>query len=81
MIAFKEDKDPNESEKMLKKLEKLLLQIYGDPFEIPTFEEVNLSELLEIVYQKLYLEDNKYINISIQRENNNLLKYKIEKTK
>jgi hypothetical protein len=83
MIAFRKDQDPDKSEKLLDKLEKILSKIYEDfdNDEIPTFEEVNLSDLLEIVYYNLYIQDNNYMNISIKKDKNNSLKLKIEKIK
>ena len=81
MIAFREGQDPNKKEKLLNNLEKILNKIYKNIDETPTFEEVNLSDLLETVYYNLYIQDNNYINISIKKYKNNSLKLKIEKIK
>lgn len=81
MIAFREGQDPNKKEKLLNNLEKILNKIYKNIDEAPTFEEVNLSDLLEIVYYNLYMQDNNYMNISIKKDKNNSLKLKIEKIK
>lgn len=81
MIAFREGQDPNKKEKLLNNLEKILNKIYKNIDETPTFEEVNLSDLLEIVYYNLYMQDNNYMNISIKKDKNNSLKLKIEKIK
>jgi len=81
MIAFREGQDPNKKEKLLNNLEKILNKIYKNIDETPTFEEVNLSDLLEIVYYNLYMQDNNYMNISIKKDKNNSLKLKIKKIK
>lgn len=81
MIAFKDKGNSSEGEKFVKKLQKALDALYTEEFEMLDFEQTDLSELLDIVYFNLYMENNDYMNISIKKEKNNSLKFKIEKLK
>ena len=81
MIAFKDKGNSSEGEKFVIKLQKALDALYAEEFEMLDFEQTDLSELLDIVYFNLYMENNNYINISIKKEKNNSLKFKIEELK
>jgi hypothetical protein len=80
MIAFKNS--DNEEEKPLKALEKLqkildtLLDEDYDSGE-DTLENSNLSELIELVYFNLFLDQNDKITISVKKNQNNSLTIKI----
>ncbi len=80
MIAFKNS--DNEGEKPLKALEKLqkildtLLDEDYDSGE-DTLENSNLSELIELVYFNLFLDQNDKITISVKKNQNNSLTIKI----
>ena len=86
MIAF--NKDNNEEDDKIKnavkKLEKILEQIYfediNDVHE-DEYEETNLSELLSLVYQALFIDQHDLITLSIKKNKNNSLSLKIEDLK
>ena len=86
MIAF--NKDDNEEddkiENAVKKLEKILEQIYfediNDVHE-DEYEETNLSELLSLVYQALFIDQHDLITLSIKKNKNNSLSLRIEDLK
>ena len=82
MIAFNRDNniDPDDLDSVVEKLEKILEKIYVDT-EIPEFEDVDLTSLLETVYFHLFVDNRDYINISIKKQKNNSLKLKIEDIK
>tara|TARA_B100000085_G_C18422349_1_gene463253 strand:- start:486 stop:746 length:261 start_codon:yes stop_codon:yes gene_type:complete len=86
MIAF--NKDNNEEDDKIKnavkKLEKILEQIYfediNDVHE-DEYEQTNLSELLSLVYQALFIDQHDLITLSIKKNKNNSLSLKIEDLK
>jgi hypothetical protein len=87
MIAFKDDFNSDEPLDSIKKLSKILNQIYLDDdideysMVNENFEDINLSELLELVYYNLFTKDYEYMNISIKKNKNNSLTLKIENLK
>ena len=87
MIAFKDDFNSDEPLDSIKKLSKILNQIYLDDdideysMVNENFEDINLSELLELVYYNLFTKDYEYMNISIKKNKNNSLHLKIKDLK
>ena len=80
MIAFREGWEPDEFENYFQDLLGSVneINIDKDYSDAQKFEDINLSELLEVIYNNLYLEENSYINISIKKSKNNSLNLKIE---
>ena len=87
MIAFKDDFNSDEPLDSIKKLSKILNEIYLDDdideysMVNESFKDINLSELLELVYYNLFTKDYEYMNISIKKNKNNSLTLKIENLK
>lgn len=78
MIGFPENFKKNDDEDLLaKSLQKILDALY--PQEEEEEEDIkNLSELIDIVYTKLFLDDNKKITLTIEKNANNSLKINID---
>jgi hypothetical protein len=85
MIAFnRNDGDEDKIEKAAEKLQKILEQIYFDSFDDidqDEYEQTNLSELLSLVYQSLFVDHHELITLSIKKNKNNSLSLKIEDLK
>jgi hypothetical protein len=85
MIAFNRDGDnKDKTEKAVEKLQKILEQIYFesiDDINEDEYEQTNLSELLSLVYQALFVDQHDLITISIKKNKNNSLSLKIEDLK
>lgn len=85
MIAFNRDGDnKDKTEKAVEKLQKILEQIYFesiDDINEDEYEQTNLSELLSLVYQALFVDQHDLITVSIKKNKNNSLSLKIEDLK
>jgi hypothetical protein len=87
MIAFnKENSDygkPERINKALEKLEKLLNDLHGSELEIEEddYMDVDVSDLISLVYEVLFQEGYVYINLSIKKNENNSLSLKVESIK
>ena len=85
MIAFnRNDGDEDKIEKAAEKLQKILEQIYFasfDDIDQDEYEQTNLSELLSLVYQSLFVDHHELITLSIKKNKNNSLSLKIEDLK
>tara|TARA_B100000902_G_C26931024_1_gene726384 strand:- start:230 stop:487 length:258 start_codon:yes stop_codon:yes gene_type:complete len=85
MIAFNRDENnKDETEKIVEKLQEMLEQIYFegiDGIDEAGYEETNLSELLSLVYQALFVDKHDLITVSIKKNKNNSLSLKIEDLK
>jgi len=80
MIAFKNS--DNEEEKPLKaleKLQKILDSLLDEEYDSDedVLENSNLSELIELVYFNLFLDQNEKITLSVKKNQNNSLNIKI----
>lgn len=85
MIAFNKDGDnKDKTERALEKLQEILEKIYFediDSIDEDEFEKTNLSELLSLVYQALFIDHHDLITLSIKKNKNNSLSLKIEDLK
>jgi hypothetical protein len=78
MIGFPENFKTNDDEDFLaKSLQEILDSLYLQEEEGE--EDIkNLSELIDIVYTKLFLDSNKKITLTIEKNANNSLKINID---
>ena len=88
MIAFNKnfDEDENDLSKSLNKLQDLLSSIFSDEDleindENNSFEDSNISDLIETVYFHLFTENYSEMDISIKKNLNNSLNINIKKLK
>lgn len=82
MICFAKNYD-NNSNKKSKSLQMLLDSLYGD-FDLVEGEEFkhsDLSELLEIAYNALFIQNKNLCQITINKNSNNSLDITINKIK
>lgn len=84
MIAFKKDDYNDDKIKGLEKLQKILEEVYSasfDDIEEDEYEQTNLSELLSLTYQALFIDNHDLITLTIKKNKNNSLSLKIEDLK
>jgi len=85
MIAFNRDEYSDDKiEKAVEKLQKILEQAYYEDINDineDEYEQTNLSELLSLTYQALFIDDHNLITLSISLNKNNSLSFKIEDLK
>ena len=85
MIAFRDNKNPNKKKSNNKdlssKLQNLLDIIHGDKkyYSGAFFENTNLAELIDIVNDSLFKENQKSIHIIIDRNPNNSIDITVDK--
>jgi len=78
MIAFNNNEDPTE-DKILKNLQKLLDEVSGlDSSQLLDFtpeehDNVNISDITQIIYDTLYQQSNTAISLLITKNDNNSL--------
>lgn len=84
MIAFNNNNSPNEH-KMKKAFDKLIKAINEvepesllDDIEPSTYLDTNLSEIVDIMYQSLFIENKTSINLFITKNPDNSLDLTIE---
>lgn len=80
MIAFREGWDPNNKdiEIFINKLKEVLNSKSFDPIELEedcsSFHEcINISDLMQLIYENLYQNNHEIINITINKNENNSL--------
>lgn len=80
MIAFREDFKKNKNKSSIDKFQELLDIIYDKKkFHNGSFyESVDLSEIINIIYKVLYEEDNKSIQLIIDKNKNNSMDLTID---
>lgn len=84
MIAFRKDDYNDDKIRALEKLQKILEEAYDatfDNIEEDEYEQTNLSELLSLTYQALFIDNHDLITLSIKKNKNNSLSLKIEDLK
>jgi hypothetical protein len=89
MIAFNkengdgDDADPKKIEKTIKKLQDLLDDLYESELEIEEedYLDIDMSDLISLVYEVLFQEKYNYMNLSLMKNQNNSLSLKIESIK
>ena len=85
MIAFRNNGDFNNKkpnkEKLQKSIQKLLDIIYNDPkyYNGSYHEDVNISEVIDIIYNVLFADNNKSLHLIIDKTNKNSLNLTIDK--
>ena len=78
MIAFRKDENSPE-DKILKSLQKLLDEVSGldssdlISFKPQEYDEVNISDITQIIYDTLYQQNNIAISLLITKNDNNSL--------
>jgi len=78
MIAFNNNEDPTE-DKILKNLQKLLDEVSGlDSSQLLDFtpeehDNVNISDITQMIYDTLYQQSNTAISLLITKNDNNSL--------
>lgn len=78
MIAFRKDENSPE-DKILKNLQKLLDEVSGldssdlISFKPQEYDEVNISDITQIIYDTLYQQNNIAISLLITKNDNNSL--------
>lgn len=78
MIAFRKDENSPE-DKILKNLQKLLDEVSGLDssdligFKPQEYDEVNISDITQIIYDTLYQQNNIAISLLITKNDNNSL--------
>ena len=87
MIAFKDsfESEENKIKKALKNLMKAVEEVDTDPLleevEPSTYLDTDLSEIIDILYQSLFTENNSAVNLIITKNINNSLDLTIENLK
>lgn len=79
MIAFRKGWEPNNN--VISKLQKLL-DLLDEGYEIDTgalYESKNIGDLIQIVYDSLYIKNNDCISLIINKNSNNSLDITIDK--
>ena len=81
MIAFRNERTPNNSGDLTKKLQKLLDIIHGDEkyYAGSLYKNTNLAELINIVNGALFKENHNSIHIIIDKKPNNSIDITIDK--
>lgn len=82
MIAFRDGNNPDKSNNLITKLQKLLDVIHNDPTYYPGsfHENVDISEIIQIIYDVLCNnQTNKALHIIIDKNPNNSLDLTIDK--
>lgn len=78
MIAFRKDENSDE-DKILNNLKKLLDEVSGLDssdligFKPEEYDEVNISDITQIIYDTLYQQNNIAISLLITKNDNNSL--------
>lgn len=93
MIAFRKGWSPNNDD-VDRLIEKLKMMLGGANIDHPQdksindndlkddfYSSVNLSEILNLIYQKMYKEDNEIISLIINKNENNSLDVSIDRIK
>ena len=82
MIAFRNNKNRSESD-LIKKLLTALDSVYGDSdyYSGSYHENVDISEVIQIIYIVLYDSKNESLNLTINKKENNSLDLIIEEIK
>jgi len=87
MIAFKDSFESEEDKikKALKNLMKAVEEVGTDPLleeaEPSTYLDTDLSEIIDILYQSLFTDNNSAVNLIITKNINNSLDLTIENLK
>lgn len=93
MIAFRHGWSPNNDDvdRLIEKLKMMLgginadytqeMSIDDNDFKDDFYSSVNLSEILNLIYQKMYKEDNEIISLIINKNENNSLDVSIDRIK
>ena len=87
MIAFKDSFESEEDKikKVLKNLMKAVEEVGTDPsleeFEPSTYLDTNLSEIIDIIHQSLFIDNNSSVNLIVTKNVNNSLDLTIENLK
>jgi len=78
MIAFRN----NNKEDLINKLQKVLNSIYEDEYYSGSFhEDVDISEIIQIIYKVLYDSNNRTLKLTVEKKENNSLDLIIENIK
>lgn len=93
MIAFRKGWSPNNDDvdRLIEKLKTILgganidhpqeMSIDDNDLKDDFYSSVNLSEILNLIYQKMYKEDNEIISLIINKNENNSLDVSIDRIK
>lgn len=87
MIAFKDSFESEEDKikKALKNLMKAVEEVGTDPLleevEPSTYLDTDLSEIIDILYQSLFTDNNSAVNLIVTKNINNSLDLTIENLK
>ena len=95
MIAFRKDWDPNNKDDVDKFIDKLKVLLGGTNIEYDEedifsdhddidgnfYASVNLSEILNLIYQAMYQKNHKVISVIINKNENNSLDVSIDPIK
>ena len=95
MIAFRKDWDPNNNNDVDKLIEKLKMMLGGthieynqedlfddyDDIDSNFYSSVNLSEVLNLIYQAMYQKNHEVISVVINKNENNSLDISIDPIK
>ncbi len=87
MIAFKDSFESEEDKikKALKNLMKAVEEVGTDPLleevEPSTYLDTDLSEIIDILYQSLFTDNNSAVNLIVTKNVNNSLDLTIENLK
>ena len=87
MIAFKDNFESEEDKikKAIKNLMKAVEEVGADPLleevEPSTYLDTDLSEIIDILYQSLFTDNNSAVNLIITKNINNSLDLTIENLK
>ena len=85
MIAFRDgssfNQDKPNKEKLQKSIQKLLDIIYNEPkyHDGSYHQDMNISEIIDLIYNVLFMDDNKSLHLIIDKTNKNSLNVTIDK--
>jgi enolase len=83
MIAFRKGWEPNNNKNLILKLQKLLDLALDESdeqnYDGAVHESKNIGDLIQIVYDSLYTENNNCISLIINKNSNNSLDITIDK--
>lgn len=86
MIAFRKDWNPNEDEQIKEIIDKLK-EILGEPnnnlelhedIDQDFYSSINISEIINLIYNAMYKKDNEIISLLINKNPNNSLDVSID---
>lgn len=81
MIAFKDNEDKKSKKNTIEAMQKLLDVIYNDPEFYPGsyHKEVDISYVIQAIYQILFEEKNKSVHIIVDKKENQSIDMTIDK--